>query len=65
MKWESDICEVNGSKVAKLGSKEEGHKRSSIHVVGGISYMDTTMADITFLISQGRHNQELMSREME
>jgi hypothetical protein len=30
LKWESDICEVKGSKVIKEGC----YKRSSIHVVG-------------------------------
>jgi hypothetical protein len=36
---ENDICEVSGSKIAKLGSIEDGYKRSSIHVVGDKSYM--------------------------
>jgi hypothetical protein len=33
MKWESDICEVNGSNVTRLGSIEDGYKRSTINVV--------------------------------
>jgi hypothetical protein len=47
MKWESDICEVSGSKVIK----EDGYKRSTFNVVGDRSYMDTTMVKIIFLIS--------------
>jgi hypothetical protein len=50
------MCEVNVSKVAKLGSIEDGYKRSSIHVVGGISYMDTTVVEVIFLIFEGRYN---------
>jgi hypothetical protein len=57
------VCEVNGSKIAKLGSIEDGYNGSSIHVVGGGSYMDTTMVEIIFLISEGRYNQELIPRE--
>jgi hypothetical protein len=58
MKWESDICEVNGFKVAKLGSMyiKDGYKRSSIHTVGDRSYMDTTIVDM-FLISEGNTSQ--------
>jgi hypothetical protein len=33
MKWESDICEVNGLNVTRLGSIEDGYKRSTINVV--------------------------------
>jgi hypothetical protein len=60
MKWESDMSKVNGSKVAKLRSIEDGYKKSSIHVVSYISYMDTTMVEIIFLISEERYNQELI-----
>jgi hypothetical protein len=33
--------------------------------VGDKSYMDTTMVEIMFLISEGRYNQELILREEE
>jgi hypothetical protein len=46
------LCELNGSKVANLGYIKDGYKRSSIHVVGDRSYMDTTMVEIIFLISE-------------
>jgi hypothetical protein len=52
---ESDICKVNGSNVTKLGSKEDWYNRSSIHVVGERTYMDTTTVEIIFLISEGRY----------
>jgi hypothetical protein len=65
MKWESDICEVNGSKVAKLGSIRDGYWRSSIHVVGDRSYMDTTMVEIIVLISEDGYNQVLVPRQEE
>jgi hypothetical protein len=55
------MCEANGSKIGKLISREE----SSIHVVGDKSYMDTTMVEIIFLISEGRYNQLLMHRDKE
>jgi hypothetical protein len=51
------MSEVNGSKVVKLGSIEDGSKRSSIHVVEVRSYKDTTMMEIIFLISKGGYNQ--------
>jgi hypothetical protein len=63
MKWESDICEVKGSKVIQLGTKE-GLCKSSIHVVGDISYMDTTMVEIIFLIFEGRYNLQLILRKV-
>jgi hypothetical protein len=53
LRWESDICEVKGSELTKLGSKEDWYKRSSIHVVGDRSYMDTTVVEIMFLMSEG------------
>jgi hypothetical protein len=61
--WESDICEVSRSKVAKLRSIEDGYKRSSIHVVEDRSCMDTTMVEIIFLIFEGRYSQDLLPRE--
>jgi hypothetical protein len=39
MKWESDICEPNGSNVTRLGPIEDGYKRSTIHVVRDRPYM--------------------------
>jgi hypothetical protein len=63
MKWERDICEVKGSKLTKLGSKYDWYNKSNILVVGDRSYMDTTMVEIIFLISEARCNQELISRE--
>jgi hypothetical protein len=39
--------------------------RSNIHVVGDRSYLDTTMVEITFLISEGRYNQILMLGDKE
>jgi hypothetical protein len=56
------MCEANGSKIAKLISREDG---SSIHVVRDRSYMNTTMVEIIFLISEGRYNQVLMPRDKE
>jgi hypothetical protein len=50
MKCKSDICEVNGSKIAKLGFKEDWYKGTSIYVVGDGSYRDTIMVEIIFLI---------------
>jgi hypothetical protein len=67
MKWECDICEVSGSKVAKLGSIsiKDGYKGSIIQVVGDRSYMNTTMVEIIFLIYEDRYNQGLLPRERE
>jgi hypothetical protein len=56
LKWAGDLCQVKGPRVAKVGTIEEGYKRSSIHVVGGRSYRDIPMVDIIFLISQDRYN---------
>jgi hypothetical protein len=33
------MYELNGSKITKLGSIEDGYKRSSIHMVGDRPYM--------------------------
>jgi hypothetical protein len=59
------MCEANGSKIAKLISREGGYNGSSIHVVSGRLYMDTIMVEIIFLISEGRYNQLLMPGDTE
>jgi hypothetical protein len=59
------MCEANGSKIAKLISREDGYHGSSIHVVRDRSYMNTTVVEIIFLIFEGIYNQVLMPGDKE
>jgi hypothetical protein len=65
LKWDSDMCEVNELKATKLGFMEYWYNGSNVYVVGYRSYMEATMVEIIFLISEGRCNQELIPREKE
>jgi hypothetical protein len=69
MKWESDICEFNGARVANLGIIYI-YKIDTIGVIFmwwviDPLYGNTTMVEIIFLIFEVIYNQVLMHGDKE